>query len=556
MEYKFLITASGTGSRLGKLTKFLNKAIVRVGEQAAISYIIDRVPQTVPIVITVGYLGNLVRDYVMLAHPERQIEFVEVSNYEGPGSSLGASLMAAAEFLQCPFIYSACDTLVFSEISPPSENWVGLSAGNNSVEYSTAIVAQDRLVRINNKGEKDFDYVHIGLVGVKDYSSFWSRLCSLLVSAPLDSSLNDCAVINRMLEDNVAFTVRYYNDWMDIGNINALEQAREKIFDSFDNLEKENEAIYLRSPNHVIKFFADSRICVNRLKRASVLNTCVPKITGVSKNFYRYEYAEGELLSRVANEELTDRFLSWCVVNLWKPVQLTQPSLVDFHSRCMTFYKDKTFDRVKLFQTPLRLIDQEEYINGHLTPPLFSLLSEVDWVWLSSGTATGFHGDLHFENILVSPDAEKGFVLVDWRQDFAGIIDFGDVYYDLAKLQHGLVVSHDMVRNNMFKINIQESAVSVGILREDRLVCCEHVFRDVVSRLGFDLLKVDILTALIYLNIAALHHHPYSQFLYYFGRYKLSHALHSHRKRLPFLKDARAESHQMESPGIPKSGKN
>ena len=39
-----LITTSGTGNRLGNLTKFTNKSLVRVGEKPSISYIIESYP--------------------------------------------------------------------------------------------------------------------------------------------------------------------------------------------------------------------------------------------------------------------------------------------------------------------------------------------------------------------------------------------------------------------------------------------------------------------------------------------------------------------------------
>ena len=35
-------------------------------------------------------------------------------------------------------------------------------------------------------------------------------------------------------------------------------------------------------------------------------------------------------------------------------------------------------------------------------------------------------------------------------------------------------------------------------------------------------MKVELLTALIYLNIAPLHHYPYSIFLYYLGKLELN----------------------------------
>ena len=46
-----------------------------------------------------------------------------------------------------------------------------------------------------------------------------------------------------------------------------------------------------------------------------------------------------------------------------------------------------------------------------------------------------------------------------------------------------------------------------------------------MHRYGYDVHKVEVLTALIFLNIAVLHHCPYSTFLYYYGRDRLDRTL-------------------------------
>ena len=50
--YKVLITASGLGSRLGNLTKFTNKGLVRIGKKPALSYIIESYPDDVAVSYT------------------------------------------------------------------------------------------------------------------------------------------------------------------------------------------------------------------------------------------------------------------------------------------------------------------------------------------------------------------------------------------------------------------------------------------------------------------------------------------------------------------------
>ena len=73
--YKVLITTSGIGRRLGDLTKYTNKSLIKVGDKLAICHIIERYNKNVEFVITLGYYGNLVKDFLELAYPNHIFTF-------------------------------------------------------------------------------------------------------------------------------------------------------------------------------------------------------------------------------------------------------------------------------------------------------------------------------------------------------------------------------------------------------------------------------------------------------------------------------------------------
>jgi NDP-sugar pyrophosphorylase family protein len=56
-KYKLLITTSGVGSRLGDITKYTNKSLIKVGSKPVISHIVDLYPEDIEIVVTLGYFG-------------------------------------------------------------------------------------------------------------------------------------------------------------------------------------------------------------------------------------------------------------------------------------------------------------------------------------------------------------------------------------------------------------------------------------------------------------------------------------------------------------------
>ena len=70
------------------------------------------------------------------------------------------------------------------------------------------------------------------------------------------------------------------------------------------------------------------------------------------------------------------------------------------------------------------------------------------------------HGDLHFENILIS---NKKIIALDIRNDFSEFNFLGDVYYDLSKILHGIIVNHEMIIKNLYKYINNKNIININI---------------------------------------------------------------------------------------------
>ena len=267
----------------------------------------------------------------------------------------------------------------------------------------------------------------------------------------------------------------------------------------------------------------DTSFIRNRVKRALSLREFVPNVTSSSEHMYVYNKAPGATLSSAINPPLFSKFLDFCS-SFWEPSPLSDQEQIDFTTQCNHFYYHKTLKRVKLFFDTHDFDDEPGTINGDFVPALSNLLSNVNWELLANGYPGRFHGDFHFENILWDSQLAK-FILLDWRQDFAGNTINGDIYYDLAKLLHGFIVSHDMVSGNHFSVSRINTDFEYSFLRKNILVECESVFYDWCVLNGFDVSKVKILCSLVFLNIAALHHSPYDLFLFALGKHSLYRSL-------------------------------
>ena len=82
MSYRVVIPTAGIGSRLGKLTQFINKSLVSISNRPTICHSIEQFPDDCEFVIALGHKGNLVREFLELAYPHRQFYFIEVNPFE------------------------------------------------------------------------------------------------------------------------------------------------------------------------------------------------------------------------------------------------------------------------------------------------------------------------------------------------------------------------------------------------------------------------------------------------------------------------------------------
>ena len=512
VEYKVLLTTSGLGSRLGNLTKFTNKSLVRVGDKPVISHIIETYPKNIEFVVTLGHYGSHVKQYLTLAHSDRNITFVEVDNYMGEGSSLLYSISLCEEHLQCPFVFHACDTLLpknyIAEVDFTS-NWSVGGVGDNSQSYRTLNCLNKKISSINEKGEQNFDYVYVGVSGFYDYKVFWNN-CKNIIKTVNTSDLSDCHVIRKMNN----FSIISIDDWYDIGNIDALKRTRSKIKGTIQVLDKEDENIFVLN-DFVIKFFHNKKICYDRVLRSTSLGGLTPKLLDSTENFYKYEYVVADLLSDVVNRIKFSELLQWAKENLW-----VSKEQENFYDNALSFYKDKTLLRIEKFLDKHNLLDEVNYINGVEVPKIKDLITQINFEDIIGKEPTGFHGDFILDNILTSDT----FTLIDWRQDFNGIIESGDMNYDLAKLNHNLVLNHDMLYHDYFKIDFSKG-IECDVHVKKSLIDCKSILKQFCEENGINFNNIEILTALIWINMSPLHEHPLDMFLYYFGKYNLFLAL-------------------------------
>ena len=205
--------------------------------------------------------------------------------------------------------------------------------------------------------------------------------------------------------------------------------------------------------------------------------------------------------------------------NFWIKKSLTKINIKKFKRECNIFYFDKTVERINLFFTKTKLKDNKNIINKKNYEKIFTILKKVRWKEINNGIASNFHGDLHFENIVSD---NKKYTLIDWRHNFGAILDYGDIYYDFAKIYHALIINHNLIRKEYFKISIKKNKINYDFKKYPNNKLLISIFENFLVTNGYSVEKTKIITAVIFINIAPLHDGNYSFLLFFLGKKMLN----------------------------------
>lgn len=508
-DFKLCLMAAGRGTRNNRFAN-LHKALLPLANRPVISYILDCIDPSTEVVIALGHLQDQLRSYLEYTHPHANFTFVEVDNYDGPGAGPGYSLLQCREHLDTPFVFTSIDTLFNTKLECPETNWLGVATRSRSElqGYCLVDVGPNKRVRklYYDPEECLGNEVFIGIAGVRDHETFWTNL------ADKRTINNEHQVINGFSDlDLVAETFNWYDTGTDDRYRDTLKHFPRPI-----TTPKLDETLYI-DHGKVVKFFSDSTIADRRCQRAASLKA-TPKITRLSSHTYGYEYVLGNLLSHTYDERILDKFIEFCHEFFTESTDTT----VEFYAACEKMYRAKTHERVEsLAGTEIDIIER---VNGVKVAPIQRLLMCVDWDKINDmAIPFVFHGDFQPENIVMD---WENVTLLDWRDSFGNSTEVGDLYYDLAKLHHALVVNGTNIIDGKYSLEIHGVNAFVNIDSRHNLLLLQEKLRIFCISQDYDWEHVELLSALQYITIANLYEDiKYREFLFLFGKLCLTKCL-------------------------------
>ena len=526
-NFKLCILAAGKGTR-NRSINGLHKALYPLENKAVISHIIECVPVGTEIIIAIGYKSEHVKTYIECVFPQRNIKFVVVDNYDGPGSGPGLSLLQCKKYLESPFIFTSTDTLleapdIFESLD---EDWMGVShveleqSSNYCLVYDHENKEGVKYLKKLYFGEGNLAYV--GAAGIYNYLLFWDSL----ENKKFFRSENPTIGVKEEYQVLDGFEglkkVKLIDCiWHDTGRDDLYEKVR-KNFSNEVVATKANEAVFIEN-GKVIKYFADVDTAKRRINRTQHLNGTSPSIKYLNDNMFSYDYINGHLLSNLSDDKLLKTILPFYFENFTsEKFEKTD----EFLSDCKEMYYNKTHNRIINSFAGTEL-DKIQYINGIKVHGILDLLKKVDWSSIyDKSIPSKFHGDFQPENILYDG---RNFRLIDWRESFGKSLIIGDFYYDLGKLYHAIIINGQIVLSKGYSYKIKKNVAFIDYNLKSNLVLLMNYFEQFCKEKKIDWSNVQLLGILQYIGICSLykefHDGEYGKFLFLLGKYMLAKTL-------------------------------
>ena len=500
-----LLLAAGKGERLGNLTANINKALLPINNRAIISSIINKFPISHEIIVALGYKGNVIKEYCKLAHPNRKFIFVNIDDINSNNSGPGYSALKCKEYLNRPFYLAVADCIIDSELPPQDGNWLGVYPTSYPEKYST--VKSDikgNILDFTNKSSKGFKDAFIGLASILEYDVFWDELENNMQSGEIVSAFSNPSKYSN-------FSIKRLK-WLDTGTLDDLNRTKDYFNDNPLSLHKETNEITYKE-HKFIKFHPDQNNIQNKSKRAKILKNLIPSEFTNTNNFISYNWEDGKTLYNYNDINLYEKFLSTLNSNILK-----SKTWVGDEELYKSFYITKTKNRRDKFINRFgkKYYTKKYNINGHNYDSLENILLDINLDKLYNNPMYSlFHGDLQFDNIIYNKENDS-FKYIDWRESFGGSTKGGDIYYDLSKLYGGCIIPYNLVKDdNFIKYTEGIAVIDYNFNIPRALSQFKNKYEKWLIDEGYDLDRIKLITAIIFLNMSPLHNKNFSKTLWF-----------------------------------------
>ena len=425
-----VIVASGQGTRLYPLTKYIPKVLVTFKNKPFIEHMIEYWQQFSKNIIVIY---NKEYDSLMKFYCNKYKNFTTIYFNEVTGTADTINKSITNEYYNKNILFTWCDIL--------PEDKIDVNKLTNTTIFTYG--KECRYCAYNNKIEKCKEGNIIGLYYIKNYKGIQKYV--------LGEDICDVFVKNFGNFN----TYQLYN-LTDVGDMPKLLKYITNDYQTrfFNKLTTENDFIIKESVNEQGNEIIKKEI--NWYTNIDKFNF-IPSFEKVDEYKFKMSRLDAKPLYKLFNESSLEKkriYLGLIYDNLnllhQKTIQVSNDTVIE---DILIESKTKILDRIEKIKPLLNYFDIK-YVNNIKVDDFTSVLSELQDILLKNlpSEYSFIHGDCQFSNILGTDDK---IYFIDPRGYFGRTLLYGDRDYDYAKVLYALTGYDAFNNNELFSFELE-----------------------------------------------------------------------------------------------------
>lgn len=549
-----MIPCAGRGSRMMALTDDMPKAMLPLHNRPLISWHLDKLLEEGidEVILVVGYKKEKLIEYVDRYYGEKMtIFYAEQTELKGLAHAVRLGITELEKHIDLndrSLLITLGDTIVKDNIREMIESEVDFIGYNNVEDFKRwCLIQTDKDGFVDSFIDKpDYDpKTRKAVIGVYFFSDTAFLAYNIDKIIEQDIKIKNEYQLSSAMElymESEPIEAKEFKEWFDCGDIESFSKTRKNIARHFNS-------INITEDNTIIKRSTDEKKLEKEiawyLNIPNKLRTYVPQLidydTTKNKTFYELEYVNFSPIHELFLYTMPDK-PDWekLLKNIFNMIERFK-----LYSTKARFNSEKHLEDILINKTEQRLDDllkgendifwtnlltsSSIRVNGELYKNYPLIKAEIKEFLTKNVIPNStqywqvIHGDLFFGNMLYDINSDT-LKLIDPRGNFGLDGVYGDIRYDIAKLNHSIVGKYDFIVNGLYAITHENHNEFEYIMYDSEIKhkALEGLFKEYVEKYGYNYDEIMIITGLLFLSMIPLHKENFeNQKMFYFTAMKL-----------------------------------
>ncbi len=533
-----MLPVAGRGSRMFSLTDENPKVMLPLHNKPLIAYHLDKfLNEQIKIVnIIVGYKKEKIISYVdrFYANKFDKIIYTEQTELLGLAHAIAKGIddiSKSVDIVNSSLIINLGDTITNNEVYSKDNltDFVGWYKVDDFKRWCLLDIDNHGKVKsFIDKPEKD-PYTRMAAIGIYGFSDIvFLRSCIEIILKDDIRIKNEFQLSSAMdiyINKGKSLTPIAFDSWNDVGDIEAFSKAKKNIARHFNSIEVTNENTIIKKSTNTLKIEKEINWYLNIPNKLRVYTPQLIDYEFGNNAQYELEYINYSPLHELFVYNMPDIY-DWDKIlhNIFGMINrfnlYSTKANFNTEKHLKNVLLDKTFSRIKellsyndydfkalMFDSDIITINDKKYKNYKLLLKSKSITNYYENN-LKIDTRKYWqviHGDLFFGNMLYDINYNN-LKIIDPKGDFDLPGVYGDIRYDIAKLNHSIVGKYDFVVNGLYSLTYDNvTEFSYIIYDGDKHIELEKMFRNYCEKIDMSYNDITFITGLLFLSMIPLH---------------------------------------------------